>query len=168
MLNHFQAHLVSSQVAPHLAVVQSWMAAAVVAAAPRPVLCTQQASPWVEQGPWVVEQGPWVVVEHLWVVAVGPWVAEDGNQVLSISSGQITQVSHFFMMYVRACLFLMAEQGLRQWKKTLHINGFMQAMELLQSWTKPSTCNIFSYWLRPCSAIDYKTGPVHAIWLYCK
>ena len=35
-------------------------------------------------------------------------------------------------------------------------NSSVLAMELRLSSTKPSTCNVFSHWLRRCSAIDRK------------
>ena len=62
----------------------------------------------------------------------------------------------------QACFLSLVEQGLRQWDKALsHIDGLVQercnssalAMELRLSCTNPSICIIFSYWLRPCSAI---------------
>ena len=57
----------------------------------------------------------------------------------------------------------MAEQGLWQVEKMLHINGLMQercnsianTLESSLSCTNPLICN-FSLWLRPCSAIDRK------------
>ena len=68
---------------------------------------------------------------------------------------------------IRACFLSMAQQGLSQWEKILHtyVTSSLIGCDLAQPQTeigpkfwstevKHYQCNIFSHYLRPCSAID--------------
>ena len=83
---------------------------------------------------------------------------------LNFPSSTVTTCHHWFWL----CVQQAPSHYLNQWAKFCSFQSFIDQDSFhIYSWAKGSAyewryyiCNIFFHWLRPCSAIDKKTGPV--------